>query len=163
MNNPPEEQLLESGTLQIEQFDDADAASDISEDKQVASASNPPKREKKITRPPRSKKARLTDVIEKSNEQMGNIASLIASSIVTSEAREKERKEDREFFGQMFNMLSQTMIGISSQMHQNSPHQYFPHVQQPFQPHAFFGINQSGTFQHSPDTSSYAEQKKNDN
>ena len=55
------------------------------------------------------------------------------------------------------------MIGISSQMHQNSPHQYFPHVQQPFQPHAFFGINQSGTFQHSPDTSSCAEQKKNDN
>ena len=99
MNNPPEEYLLESGTLQIEQFDDADAASDISEDKQVASASNPPKREKKITRAPRSKKARLTDVIEKSNEQMGNIANLIASSIVTSEAREKERKEDREFFG----------------------------------------------------------------
>ena len=45
VNNPPEEQLLESGTLQIKQFDDADAASDISEDKQVASASNPPKRE----------------------------------------------------------------------------------------------------------------------
>ena len=135
--------MLESGTLQIELFDDVDAASDISEDKQVASVSNPS----------RSKKARFSDVIEKSKEPMGNIASLIASSIVTSEAREKERKEDREFFGQMFNMLSQTMIGILSQMHQNSPHQYFPHVQQPFQPHAFFGINQAGTFQHSHDTS----------
>ena len=69
MNNPPEEQLLESGTLQIEQFDDVDAA-DTSEDKQVACASHPPTRGKKITRAPRSKKARITDVIEKSNEQI---------------------------------------------------------------------------------------------
>lgn len=153
MNNPPEEQLFESGTQEVEQCDHVDAALDMSEDEQSASASNPQKQEKKIVRASRSKKA-LSDVIEKSNEQMGNITNFIASSIVSPEVREKERKEDREFFGQMFSMLSQTMIGIS-QMHQNYPHQYFPHAQQPFQPPAFFGINHSETLRASYDTVSH--------
>ena len=133
-----------------------DAALDMSENEESASASNPQKREKKIVRASRSKKAHLSDVIEKSNEQMGNITNLIASSIVSPEVREKERKEDREFFGQNFSMLSQTMIGIS-QMHQNNPHQYFPHSQQQFQPPAFFGINHSETLGASHDTVACSE------
>lgn len=160
MNNPPKEQLFESGTQQIEQCDDVDGASDTFEDEQSASATNPQKREKKIVRASRSKKPRLTDVIEKSNEQMGNITNLIASSIVTPEVREKERKEDREFLGQMFSMLSQTMIGIS-QMHHKNTHQYFPQAEQPFQPPAFFGINQSETRQDSHHAVSSSEQNNN--
>ena len=70
MNNPPEEQLFESGTQEVEQCDHVDAALDMSEDEQSASASNAQKQEKKIVRASRSKKARLSDVIEKSNEQM---------------------------------------------------------------------------------------------
>ncbi|CAB4001720.1 Hypothetical predicted protein [Paramuricea clavata] len=92
VQNPPEEQLFESGTQQVEQCDDVDAALDMSEDEQSASASNPQKREKKIVEASRSKKACLSDVIEKLNEQMGNITNLIASSIVSPEVREKERK-----------------------------------------------------------------------
>ncbi|CAB3998620.1 Hypothetical predicted protein [Paramuricea clavata] len=38
VNNPPEEQLFESGTQQVEQCDDVDAALDMSEDEQSASA-----------------------------------------------------------------------------------------------------------------------------
>ena len=56
--------------------------------------SKPPKKKSGKAGKPK-KKPRLCDVVEQSNEQMKQMQDYIQSSSITSEARSKEREEDR--------------------------------------------------------------------
>ena len=144
VNNPPENHLFESGLQQgITTIGEEDALSTLTGNTSTCSSDgrrstelqeekvvngNPKKRDNRIVRGSHNKKPRLTD-------QIRNLKELIASSITTHEMHKKERREDREFFGQMFTMFSQTMIEVTQMMHQGTPtnHQHSTYQAQPTQ------------------------------
>ena len=72
------------------------------------------------------KKPRLCDVVEQSNEQIRQMQDYMQSSSITPEARSKEREDDREFFRQMFGMMSQTMMGMTQMLLQGAGPGYHP-------------------------------------
>ena len=137
VNDPPQDHVFES---QAEENHESTSATD------EASCEEPgPSEEKKTTtkqrkaskRPPR-KKPCLADALQQSNEQIEQLRETISQNVITPEMRSSERREDREFFREMFGNLSQVMMGMTQMLTQvhggTSGHQF--RVYQSFPPQA---------------------------
>lgn len=138
VEDPPEEHLMESSVegegIETESIAVNEAESDATEsnkDSPAAEAnttqkSKPPAKKKSGRAGGPKKKPRLCDVVEQSNEQMKQMQDYMQNSSFTSEARFKERAEDREFFREMLGMMSQTMMGMTQMLVQGAGPGYPP-------------------------------------
>ncbi|PFX17983.1 hypothetical protein AWC38_SpisGene17666 [Stylophora pistillata] len=67
-------------------------------------------KQRKASKRPLRKKPRLADALQQSNEHMEQLRETISQNVITPETRSTERREDREFFREMFGMMGMTQM-----------------------------------------------------
>ena len=128
MNDPPQGHVFES---QVEEEHQSTVATDeaSSEEPGPSEENQTTTKQRKASKRPPRKKPRLADALQQSNEQIEHLRETISKNVITPEMRSSERREDREFFHEMFGNLSQAMMGMTqmlTQVHGHTGNQQLP-------------------------------------